>query len=394
MSAIAKTPPPGPIPQAQAQAPQAQTQKRRKKTLRGTTPRLAPPALLGSDPVSWEEPLTDYLRWMTGSRKPGTVRDAKSHLGQVQVWAQAQTEHGPHGLTLDRFKAKHLAQYLAERAEKGVADVTRRSDAVTTKAFLKFCVREDYLRSDPLQGYIIPKAEAAARIVPPTEDIAKLLQAIPDSWNVHKNPEARFCYERGRRFYAARDTAIVTGLIATGARISEMMGLHLADWRPDKNEIAFRTTKNGHPRFLPVSPFWAEAVSKYLRYRPTANNPFLFVNADGGSFDSEGQPRPIPITSWFKAWDRYMAFAGLSGWSRHHLRHYHATYIAVQCRDLMTASAMLGHKDLKTTKIYTHNSAEMLQEAFAKSDPLANILVNTRSVKERNGRSRKSQLER
>lgn len=326
----------------------------------------------------WEAPMADWLRWTAAHRKETTLKDCRSRGGLVRAWAEAQ------GVAFDKFRAKHLDSYLDARAEKGLSDTTRRHDAIICKAFLKWAFQEGYLRSNPLAGYEIPKAKTPPRYVPSAEEVGKLLQAVADCWDVRETPSCRFVYEKARRFYLRRDLALITGLIATGARISEMLGLRLEDWRMDRGEqgeVTFRETKNGEDRTLPVSPLWREAVEEYLLSRPRCANPHLFVNADGGSYDVKGNPRPIPLTTWDKAWMRYMARAGLSGWSRHNLRHYAGTFMAVDGKDLVTANAMLGHKDFKTTKIYVHNSGQRLQEAYSKCDPLASILVNTRNVK-------------
>lgn len=345
--------------------------------VKSRTPSTGAAAERAGKEVAWKEPVEDWITFLKGGRKPTTVQDYTSRIGIVRRWAEQE------GVTLDRFKVRDLDRFLAHRERAGLADSSRRHDAIIAKAFLKWAFQRHYLRSDPLYGYEIPKAQTAARVVPPAEDIGKLIAAVEDCWNVHKTPQVRFIYDKARRFYAARDLAIIIGIVATGARISEMLGVRLEDWRPDLNQIAFRQTKNGEPRFLPVSALWVPYVEAYLKLRPRCDNPFLFVNADGGSLDKAGRPRPIPQTTWARAWKRYMEKAGLSGWSRHNLRHFAATHMAVDHGNLMLANGMLGHKDLKTTKIYAHNSVRQMQEAFARADPLKGIpiLVNKRSVK-------------
>ncbi len=327
-------------------------------------------------PVAWETPMSDWITSLQAARKLSTVRDYRSRLTQVRTWAEGQ------GITLDKFRARELDQYLVMRQQAGVVDSSRRHEAIICKAFLKWCFLRKHLKSDPLQGYEIPKAQTQARVVPSAEDIGKLLQAVDDCWNIHKTDRARYTFEKARRFLAARDTAIILAIIATGGRIGEVLGLRLEDVRTDVMELTFRETKSGHPRTVPLSAAWQPYLETYLKLRPRCDNPFLFINADGGSYDQEGNPRPMPLNSWGAAWLRYMKRAGLSGWSRHNLRHYAATYWAVDQGNLVLANAMLGHKDMKTTQIYVHNSARQLQAAFAPADPLGSIpiLVNRRKA--------------
>ena len=345
-------------------------QKRRGK---GKTRTPEPPERI----VHWQEPVEAWLTFLVGGHKPTTVRDYRSRLGLVRTWADGQ------GITLSAFNARALDQYLAYRQQIGLADTSRRHDAIVVKGFLKWAFLRKYIRSNPLLGYQIPKAQTAARYIPPADDIGKLIGAVEDCWNPFKTERAKYTFEKARRFYAARDLCIIIGILATGARISEMLGILLEDWRPDLGQISFRQTKNGEPRHLPVSALWVPYVEKYLKTRPRCDNPYLFVTADGGSFDKDGQPRPILQTTWAKAWNRYMTAAGLSGWSRHNLRHFAATHMAVDQGNLMLANAMLGHKDLKTTRIYAHNSIQQMQAPYAIADPLKSIPILVRTKKER-----------
>ena len=164
-----------------------------------------------ASPGTWDDAISDYLLLVQGTREEKTVRFYRQRLAVLSSWAKKQA------LPLHEFRARNLRQYLAARSEQGVSDMTRRHDAVAAKSFLKFCAQEEYITSNPLSGYQVPKADRAYIKCPSDDEIRTLLTKIQERWNPVVNPDARFVHATARRFFMRRNYAIVTGLIETGA---------------------------------------------------------------------------------------------------------------------------------------------------------------------------------
>ena len=332
-----------------------------------TTTRSVPVrAASTSASCTWKDAVADYLLLVRGTREEKTVRFYRNRLSVLMSWANDQ------GIPLHEFRARHLRQYLASRAEQGVSDNTRRHDAVATRAFLKFCTREEYITSDPLIGYQVPKADKPYVKCPSDDEIRLLLTKMQERWNPNTNPDARFIHAKARRFFQRRNYAIITGLIETGARAGEILNLTLDDYQPDQKQIVIRKSKGDNWRIVPVSDAWIEYVDAWLRVRPKVQNDLLFVSEYGDHLAVER------ISRQFRG---YLKYAGLTGFSLHGLRHYALTTLART--DVWAASQIAGHRSLVTTRAYLHGDPAHVRSVHEQAAPLGRLLVNTRSGMEK-----------
>jgi integrase/recombinase XerD len=183
---------------------------------------------------------------------------------------------------------------------------------------------------------------------------------------------------------ALRDRALLELLYATGARISEAVGLDVDDldlarasWDPPEGgspplvSTVRLSGKGGKQRLVPVGSFAADAVNAYLvRARPALAaasgrgqpSPALFLNARGGRLTRQG------------AWGALRAAAaraGLAEVSPHVLRHSFATHLLDGGADVRVVQELLGHASVTTTQVYTLVTVDKLREVYASAHPRA-----------------------
>jgi integrase/recombinase XerD len=199
---------------------------------------------------------------------------------------------------------------------------------------------------------------------------------------------------------ALRDRALLELLYATGARISEAVGLDVDDLdlaRASSSPLVSRAAGSGPPgsgvspgsavsplvstvrlrgkgdkqRLVPVGSFAAAAVNAYLvRARPALAaasgrgqpSPALFLNARGGRLTRQG------------AWGTLRAAAaraGLAEVSPHVLRHSFATHLLDGGADVRVVQELLGHASVTTTQVYTLVTVDKLREVYASAHPRA-----------------------
>ena len=167
---------------------------------------------------------------------------------------------------------------------------------------------------------------------------------------------------------AIRDRALLELLYATGARISEAVGLAVDDVRLAERTVLL-SGKGGKQRRVPLGSFAADAVDAYLvRVRPDLatkgrGTPALFLNARGG---------PLSRQSAWTVLRSAAEKAGLAaGISPHTLRHSFATHLMEGGADVRVVQELLGHASVTTTQIYTLVTVDQLREVYAAAHPRA-----------------------
>jgi integrase/recombinase XerD len=163
-----------------------------------------------------------------------------------------------------------------------------------------------------------------------------------------------------------RDRAMLETLYACGLRVSELVGLTLAQVSLDMGVV--RVLGKGQKERL--VPLGEEAIAWIKRYLADARGPLagdgksdaLFVTARRG---------PLTRQGFWLLIKRYGRKAGIPAarLSPHVLRHAFATHLLNHGADLRVVQLLLGHADITTTTIYTHVARERLKQLHARHHP-------------------------
>jgi integrase/recombinase XerD len=301
------------------------------------------------------------------------ARTVQAYLDHLAV------ERGLSANTLASYR-RDLRRYVAALADAGVTDLAsvseqtvaeflasmRRGDAgrsplsaasaartiVAVRGLHRFALREGRVAIDTAAAV---KPPVPARRLPkalPVEDVAALIAAAAE-----ETP-------RG-----LRDRALLELLYATGARISEAVGLDLDDIDAADAAVLLRG-KGDKDRVVPVGRMALAALSDYLvRGRPALvgagrGTPALFVNSRGGRLS-----RQSAWTVLRRAAERAGVTAAVSP---HTLRHSFATHLLDGGADVRVVQELLGHASVTTTQLYTLVTVDRLREVYATAHPRAN----------------------
>lgn len=252
---------------------------------------------------------------------------------------------------LEQVGRDELVDFLASLYRQKLESKSVARHLVTLRNFFRWALIQELVKSDPAASLESPKVRRSLPGYLKLEEVEKLLaQADP------KTP------------LGLRDRAMLEVLYSTGLRVSELVGLKVADL--DARVGCVRCIGKGDKeRIVPVGKKALAIVERYLREsRPQlaskpASSPMLFVNRNGG--------RITRVGVW-KILSERGKRAGLRvGLTPHMLRHSFATHLLERGADLRSVQLMLGHSDISTTQIYTHVVEDRLKQIYRAHHPRA-----------------------
>ncbi|MBN1793512.1 MAG: tyrosine recombinase XerC [Candidatus Omnitrophica bacterium] len=239
-----------------------------------------------------------------------------------------------------------LRRFLAHLKERQFAKTTIARKLAALRSFFKFLYAEGFIKKNPATSVWTPKLDKKLPVFLNVSEVESLL-TCPD-----------ITTEQG-----LRDSAILETLYSTGVRVGELVGINYEDVDFIGEVIKVRG-KGRKERLVPVGTKAIQAIRRYVKKRATAaSREPLFVNR-GNKRLSDRQVRRVV--------DKYIKMASVQHHvSPHTLRHSFATHLLDRGADLRSVQELLGHKNLSTTQIYTHVSAERLKKVYEKAHPRA-----------------------
>ncbi len=164
-----------------------------------------------------------------------------------------------------------------------------------------------------------------------------------------------------------RDQALLMVLYNTGARVSEIVNLRLADLRLDNASQITLHGKGNKDRTCPLWPETVAALKAYLERRAprTQNATHVFLNANGDPITRFGI-RYVTRKYGFKAGSQHPAIESKPV-NPHRIRHTTAMHLLRAGNDFNMVSYWLGHADLNTTHIYVEIDMETKRQMLDKT---------------------------
>jgi len=230
------------------------------------------------------------------------------------------------------------------------ATLARRSASVRT--FSSWAFETGLLTSDVAARLRAPRVDNRLPGVLTTQQASQLLKTASD-------------LASDGHVLAVRDLAIIETLYATGVRVSELVGLDVADL--DHSQRTLRVLGKGRKeRTVPYGLPAAKALEAWLHRR----GEICAVDA-GGALFLGARGRRIDPRAVRDVVHRLCTAAQVPDLGPHGLRHSTATHVLGGGADLRSVQELLGHSSLATTQRYTHVSAERLRSVYEQAFPRA-----------------------
>jgi len=157
---------------------------------------------------------------------------------------------------------------------------------------------------------------------------------------------------------AARDRVMLELLLSTGIRLSELVGLDIANVDLDGKRITIRA-KGGDTETRFLNADLRRRLRRYVRQRNQMDteSPGLFLSNRGTRISTR------QVQARFRQW---LQWAGIDrdGLTLHSTRHTFGTRLYRKTRDLVLVGKAMGHRTVEASAIYVHTDDEALEEAL------------------------------
>ena len=243
----------------------------------------------------------------------------------------------PSQICIEQIDAALILDFLAHiEGQRGNCAATRNGRLAAVKAFIRYVeFRVPSALEQARQIHAIPsKRHDQALVRHLTIDEVRAILNAPDTTTR----------------LGIRDRAMLHLCFAGGLRVSELVGLPLANVSLERTPGIRVLGKGRRERCLPLWKETAADLRAWMAVRGAPPVPELFVNAEGAAMTRAGFEYIL---------DKHVCSArkscpSLSGRSvsPHQLRHSCALTMLQATRDIRKVALWLGHADIRTTEIY------------------------------------------
>jgi integrase len=341
-------------------------------------------------------------RWRLGDDETFPAsRDALRGLRQVFWWTCRRKQRklkGAHTLTqarelrsaeLQKVERARVLGYTPPAKDTFAEIITRylnhQKARLTPRAYERTRgIVEGYLKSTfgmialasirraDVQRYITERtADVSAGSVTKELNVLKHVLGLAVEWELipmnvargikpPKVPAGRVRYSQPAELHAVLEACPewlrpIAGLLAfTGMRRSEVLELRWLDVDRQGERIILPQTKNGDGRVV-----WLNALACQVLDSLTAGSPVDHVFQDSDTIT----PENVSL-----AFLRACRRVGIADFRLHDLRHTAASWLRMSGADLQDVAELLGHRDLRMTKRYSHLSPAHLSAAVKRLD--------------------------
>jgi integrase/recombinase XerD len=252
-------------------------------------------------------------------------------------------------ITPEEIQLETLREFLRWVSELGLTPTSQARILSGIKAFYKYLLLEDLIKTSPADLLEAPKTARKLPDVLDTEEIDRMIAAIDLS-----KPEGM------------RNKAILETMFSCGLRVSETVNLNLSDISY-ADEFVRVIGKGDKERLVPIGRVALDAIRWY------AEHVRVHINVKAGSNDIvflNNRGNRLSRVMIFYIIKELASRAGINKKiSPHTFRHSFATALVEAGADLRAVQQMLGHESITTTEIYTHIDREYLRDVITQFHP-------------------------
>ncbi len=293
------------------------------------------------------EAIRDYLETLVRENASAhTVRNYESDLRQFEGYFTRPELAPPAPAEFDQWQ---LREWLGELHGQKLSKVTIRRKLAAVRGLFDHLLRQGRIGVNRAKLLTTPRMGQRLPEVPTEQQANGLIDEIAAGKLERPMPK--------------RDLAIFEVLYGCGLRISELVGMDVADIDLTEGWVRVRG-KRKKERQVPVPGRAMAALRAWIEERaPAEETGAVFLNHRGGRLGDGGARGIVRLYA--------IALSGDAGMHPHSLRHAYATHLLSAGADLRAIQELLGHVSLSTTQQYTKLSLTDLLRVYDKSHPRA-----------------------
>lgn len=229
------------------------------------------------------------------------------------------------------------------------------------RSLFKFLYNNDRIKFDVASKIATPKIHLKNIVRLENDEVVKMINQVETANDLSKRQQI---YNKNTR---ERDVAIISLFLATGIRVSELVGINLEDIDFETNSFKI-TRKGGNQSILYFSDEVKTALLDWIEMRAKKksleNLTALFISL---------QNRRISVRAVENLVKKYSKpISPLKNISPHKLRSTYGTNLYRATKDIYIVADVLGHKDVNTTKKHYAAISEDIRKTVANKVNLRN----------------------
>lgn len=305
-----------------------------------------------SDPKSLYALLLRFVKWRRERNWSETTLKTQTHHDyRFILWAAERGLNYAADVTrpaLERYQ-RHLYQYRKTNGEP-LSSRTQRTALQPLQVWFSWMTKQSLILANPAADLELPRLERRLpRTILSVEQVEEVL-TLCDLTTAQ----------------GIRDRALLELLWSTGIRRGEVVGLDIYSVDGSRKIITIVQGKGKQDRVLPIGEralwwlqHWQQSVRPDVQVAPECKALFLAMDGIAGLTASGITMAVVP----------YLRASSIKKGSCHLFRHAMATQMLENGADLRWIQAMLGHRSVESTQIYTQVSIRALQAVHASTHP-------------------------
>ena len=297
-----------------------------------------------------QEFFTDYMVQQR-SLSPRTVASYRDTFVLLLRFAEEKLSLPAHGLAIVDLSARFLADFLDHlEAQRHNSVRSRNVRLAAVRSFLKFAARRDPANLGVIENALaVPMKRFERKMVGflPREQMMAVIDVATDTW------------------IGQRDRLMLTLMFNTGARVSEIIGVRVADIVLGPSNSIRLHGKGRKQRSLPLWKGTAQAVRDWLHLNPQlrAEAPLLPCR-DGRPMTRANIAQRLKLA--VEAASAKHPQLKAVPVSPHVIRHSTAMSLLQSGADPCEIALWLGHESPSTTHMYVEADLSMKERALAR----------------------------